>query len=74
MRFRLKQWVSRLPFKTLFEECSGMIDKPFSEMKVGDKKVSTGRTITESAIENFAMFLGSWLEQQPTEEFARHSI
>ena len=50
-----------------------MIDKPFGEMKVGDSKISTGRTITETDIVNFAMFMGSWLELQTNDEFARHT-
>ena len=48
-----------------------MIDKPFGEMKVGDSKISTGRTITETDIVNFAMFMGSWLELQTNDEFAQ---
>ena len=51
-----------------------MIDKPFGEMKVGDSKISTGRTITETDIVNFAMFMGSWLELQTNDEFAQHTV
>ena len=51
-----------------------MIDKPFGEMKIGDKKVSTGRTVTETDIINFAMLMGSWLELQTNDEFAKHTM
>ena len=51
-----------------------MIDKPFSEMKIGDVKISTGRTITETDIVNFAMIMGSWLELQTNDEFAKHTM
>lgn len=51
-----------------------MIDKPFGEMRVGDSKVSTGRTVTETDIVSFAMLMGSWLELQTNDEFARHTM
>ena len=51
-----------------------MIDKPFGDMKLGESKISIGRTVTETDIVNFAMLMGSWLELQTNDEFAKHTI
>lgn len=51
-----------------------MIDLPFSELAVGQKKVSRGRTMTETDVVNFCMLTGNWLELHSNVEFARHTL
>ena len=48
-----------------------MIDQPFPELKVGQSKVSRGRTLTETDVVNFCMLTGNWLEIHANEEFAK---
>ena len=48
-----------------------MIDKPFSELTLGERKLSTGRTITETDVVHFCMLTGNWLELHSNAEFAR---
>ena len=51
-----------------------MIDLPFPELAIGQKKVSRGRTITETDVVNFCMLTGNWLELHSNVEFAKHTL
>lgn len=51
-----------------------MIDLPFPELAVGQKKVSRGRTMTETDVVNFCMLTGNWLELHSNIEFAKHAL
>ena len=51
-----------------------MIDLPFPELAVGQKKVSRGRTMTETDVVNFCMLTGNWLELHSNIEFAKHTL
>jgi len=48
-----------------------MIDRPFSELCIGDVKYSRGRTVTETDVVNFCMLTGNWLEIHANTEFAK---
>ncbi len=48
-----------------------MISKYFDEIKVGEKNVTAGRTITEGDIVNFAMFTGDWHPLHTDAEYAK---
>jgi acyl dehydratase len=50
-----------------------VIDRPFPELRLGDRNVSRGRTLTESDVVNFCMLTGNWLELHSNVEFARHT-
>ena len=51
-----------------------MIDLPFGELAIGQRKVSRGRTITETDIVNLCMLTGNWLELHSNVEFAKHTL
>ncbi len=51
-----------------------MIDLPFTELVVGQKKISRGRTMTETDVVNFCMLTGNWLELHANAEFAKHTL
>jgi acyl dehydratase len=51
-----------------------MIDRPFPELKIGDRQVSKGRTITETDVVHFCMLTGNWLEIHSNAEFAKHAL
>ena len=51
-----------------------MIQKPFSELLIGDSKISGGRTLTETDVVNFCMLTGNWLELHANREFARQTL
>jgi acyl dehydratase len=51
-----------------------MIDLPFPDLAVGQKKVSRGRTLTETDVVNFCMLTGNWLELHSNVEFAKHTL
>lgn len=51
-----------------------MIDLPFPELAVGQRKVSRGRTMTETDVVNFCMLTGNWLELHSNVEFAKHTL
>ena len=51
-----------------------MIDMPFGELVVGQRKVSRGRTITETDVVNFCMLTGNWLELHSNIEFAKKTL
>ena len=51
-----------------------MIDLPFGELAIGQRKVSRGRTITETDVVNFCMLTGNWLELHSNVEFAKHTL
>jgi acyl dehydratase len=51
-----------------------MIDAPFGELEIGQRKVSRGRTLTETDVVNFCMLTGNWLELHANAEFARTTM
>ncbi|MCL4761669.1 MAG: dehydratase [Burkholderiales bacterium] len=51
-----------------------MIDAPFGELAVGHRRVSRGRTITETDVVNFCMLTGNWLELHANVEFAKSTL
>lgn len=51
-----------------------MIDRPFTELAVGQKRMSRGRTMTEADVVNFCMLTGNWLEIHSNTEFAKHAL
>ncbi len=48
-----------------------MIWSYFDEMKVGEKFVTRGRTMTETDVVNFCMLTGNWLEVHSNVEYAK---
>jgi acyl dehydratase len=51
-----------------------MIEAPYDELAVGQRRVSRGRTITETDVVNFCMLTGNWLELHSNVEFAKHTL
>jgi acyl dehydratase len=51
-----------------------MIDAPFGDLAVGQRRVSRGRTITETDVVNFCMLTGNWLELHANVEFAKSTL
>jgi acyl dehydratase len=51
-----------------------MISLPYGELAVGQRKLSRGRTITETDVVNFCMLTGNWLEIHANAEFAKHAL
>jgi len=51
-----------------------MIDLPFDELAVGQRRRSGGRTITETDVVNFCGLTGNWLAIHADAEFARRSM
>jgi acyl dehydratase len=51
-----------------------MIDVPYGELEIGSKRVSRGRTITETDVVSFCMLTGNWLELHTNVEFARKTL
>jgi 3-hydroxybutyryl-CoA dehydratase len=50
-----------------------MAKRYFEDCKIGDKRLTSGRTITETDIVLFAAFSGDWLPVHTNEEYARTS-
>ena len=53
------------------KESYQMIDRPFSELCLGEVKHSRGRTLTETDVVSFCMLTGNWLEIHANTEFAK---
>lgn len=51
-----------------------MVDAPFGELAVGERRRSRGRTITETDVVNFCMLTGNWLELHSNVEYAKHTL
>ncbi|GAB4345679.1 MAG: MaoC/PaaZ C-terminal domain-containing protein [Candidatus Abyssubacteria bacterium] len=51
-----------------------MFNKYFDEIKVGDKVVSRGRTITETDLVNFSMFSADWFSLHSDVVYAKNSM
>ena len=51
-----------------------MIDAPYGELKVGDRRRSRGRTITETDVVHFCMLTGNWLELHSNAEYAKQTL
>ncbi|OWT60592.1 MaoC/PaaZ C-terminal domain-containing protein [Candidimonas nitroreducens] len=51
-----------------------MLDMPYGELKLGQQRVSHGRTITETDVVNFCMLTGNWLELHANAEFAKKTL
>ncbi|GAB2889609.1 dehydratase [Paralcaligenes sp. KSB-10] len=51
-----------------------MIDAPYGDLQLGQKRASRGRTITESDVVNFCMLTGNWLELHSNVEFAKNTL
>lgn len=51
-----------------------VIDLPFPELTIGQRKVSRGRTVTETDVVHFCMLTGNWLELHSNVEFAKHTL
>ncbi len=51
-----------------------MVDAPYGELQIGQKRESPGRTITETDVVNFCMLTGNWLELHSNTEFAKETL
>lgn len=51
-----------------------MLDAPYGELRIGDRRQSRGRTITETDVINFCMLTGNWLELHSNVEFAKRTL
>jgi acyl dehydratase len=51
-----------------------MIEAPYGELAMGERRRSRGRTITETDVVNFCMLTGNWLELHANAEYARHTL
>lgn len=51
-----------------------MVDSPFNELVMGERKRSRGRTITETDVVNFCMLTGNWLELHSNVEYAKQTL
>lgn len=51
-----------------------MIDVPYGDLEIGYKRVSRGRTITETDVVSFCMLTGNWLELHTNVEFAKKTL
>ena len=51
-----------------------MLDLPFGELEVGQKRRSRGRTLTETDVVQFCMLTGNWLELHSNVEYAKHTL
>jgi len=51
-----------------------MIEATYPELKLGERRVSRGRTITETDVVNFCMLTGNWLELHANAEFAKQTM
>jgi acyl dehydratase len=51
-----------------------MIEAPFPELKLGERRRSRGRTITETDVVQFCMLTGNWLELHSNVEFAKQTL
>jgi acyl dehydratase len=51
-----------------------MITQPFSELVIGQKSRSRGRTLTETDVVNFCGLTGNWLELHSNAEFAKKTL
>jgi acyl dehydratase len=51
-----------------------MVDAPFGELSIGDKRVTRGRTITETDVVHFCMLTGNWMELHSNVEFAKKTL
>lgn len=51
-----------------------MMNLPYGELAIGQKKCSHGRTITETDVVNFCGLTGNWLEIHSNAEFSKSSM
>jgi acyl dehydratase len=51
-----------------------MVDAPYGELAVGERRRSRGRTITETDVVNFCMLTGNWLELHSNVEYAKKTL
>lgn len=51
-----------------------MIRAPFTELQIGERRRSRGRTITETDVVQFCMLTGNWLELHSNVEFAKRTL
>jgi acyl dehydratase len=51
-----------------------MVDAPFNELAIGERRRSRGRTITETDVVSFCMLTGNWLELHSNVEFAKQTL
>jgi acyl dehydratase len=51
-----------------------MVDAPYGELAVGERRRSHGRTITETDVVNFCMLTGNWLELHSNVEYAKRTL
>jgi acyl dehydratase len=51
-----------------------MIEAPYGELKLGERRRSRGRTITETDVVQFCMLTGNWLELHSNVEFAKKTL
>lgn len=51
-----------------------MVDLPFGELEIGQKRRSRGRTLTETDVVQFCMLTGNWLELHSNVEYAKHTL
>jgi acyl dehydratase len=48
-----------------------MIQKPFDQLRIGERSTSRGRTVTETDVVHFCMLTGNWLPLHADVEFAK---
>ncbi|MBV7485342.1 MaoC/PaaZ C-terminal domain-containing protein [Bordetella sp. BOR01] len=51
-----------------------MIDMPFDELSLGQRRQSGGRTMTETDVVNFCGLTGNWLAIHSDAEFSKRSL
>ena len=51
-----------------------MVDVPYGELKLGERRRSRGRTLTETDVVQFCMLTGNWLELHSNVEYAKHTL
>ena len=51
-----------------------MIEAPYSDLTLGERRRSRGRTITETDVVQFCMLTGNWLELHSNVEFAKKTL
>ena len=51
-----------------------MVDLPFGELELGQKRRSRGRTLTETDVVQFCMLTGNWLELHSNIEYAKQTL
>jgi acyl dehydratase len=51
-----------------------VVDAPFGELELGQKRRSRGRTLTETDVVQFCMLTGNWLELHSNVEYAKQTL